>query len=84
MDEAPEIILSLAGSKRKPEGWGGEEGRDISPKTKTQDHHRSVYGASYLMAIALEVQGCFDTFPGPKVASRSTRLNGTDASGGSK
>jgi hypothetical protein len=51
------------------------------PKTKAQDHHRLVYGASYLMAIALEVQGCFVTFPRPKVTSRSTQLNGAIPAG---
>jgi hypothetical protein len=33
------------------------------------------------MAIALEVQGCFDTFSRPKVTSRSTRLNSTILAG---
>ena len=53
------------------------------PKTKAQDHYRSVYGASYLMAIALRCNGALIHFPVPKMTSAVYSAERHDSSGGS-
>jgi hypothetical protein len=85
MYEALEIILSIEGSKMEPKGWGGGGGGGGGGLLYLLKLKYKLIIARYmvrltLMAIALEVQGWFDTFPCPKLTSRSTRLNGTGSS----